>query len=284
MIALDGNQYSARHAMPAAASTSFQYLMLRLLIGALYVRRGTVLVKQGIDYSVFPAAPQVRGGHLAVGHSLAKFGRAGGASAYIAHTASLNRTIYRDLLAEYSNYFIQRASGSHVAAFVSVYRIIERISFTAPLISVLSSRDHVRYFDTLKSFFGGKDEGELKLLSRCIASGHFVDPAFLDLPVSVRFSSPSGYSSDHFDVAKAHLSDKFDSSDPSLAKFELKVRDCADACVVIRNRFFHFSSGGWQNNISLVSLKNPDEFFSCLNEALFPVIALLGLSLIEKDN
>lgn len=283
MIALDGNQFSARHAMPAAASTSFQYLLLRLLIGALYVRRGAVLVKQGVDYSIFPAAPQVRGGHLAVDHVLTQFGRTGGTSAYIAHTASLNRTIYRDLLAEYANYFIQGASGSHVAAFLSVYRIIERVSFTAPLISALSFRDHVKYFDTLKSFFGGKDEGELKLLSRCIASGHFVDSAFLDLPVAVTFNSPSGYATDHFSVAKSHLSDKFHASNPSLAQFELKVRDCADACVVLRNRFFHFASGGWQNNISLVSLKNPDEFFSCINDALFPVIALLGLSLIEKD-
>ena len=269
--------------MPAAASNSFQYLLLRLLIGALYVRRGTILVKQGTDYSIFPAAPQVRSGRLAVDHALAQFGRAGGGSAYIAHTASLNRTIYRDLLAEYSNYFIQRASGSHVAAFLSVYRIIERISFTAPLISVLSSRDHVKYFDTLKSFFGGKDEGELKLLSRCIGSGHFVESAFLDLPVAVTFNSPSGYASDHFAVAKSYLADKFYLSDPSLARFELKVRDCADACVVLRNRFFHFASGGWQNNISLVSLKDPDEFFACLNDGIFPVIALLGLSLIEKD-
>lgn len=142
--------YSAITGKQQNAERCYQYLLIRLLLGTLKVQFKDKKVNQKKDYSkITPQIQNVASGvatreylNLEMGHKTTK--------SFIKKALPVNRKLYEEILLEFSNYFYQTEQKSHTAAFIFLYRILERLSFSVPLLYASTSKDYYATFDDLK--------------------------------------------------------------------------------------------------------------------------------------
>jgi hypothetical protein len=278
---IDGVDYIPKGRWPKDGERSNQLILIRLLIGLIHIENGKEKVNQDINFSVVPPCPQTNkpgegfkefSGKYSLGVSLPKL---------ISSTVSVNRLFFQDLLGEFSNYFFQTKRSAHTAAFVFLYRALERISYSVPLLYNSKSNDFFGTFNDMKALFS-KDKdgtGELGLFKKFLNQGKFIDPVILDTAYKIQFNSHAGYDSKYFDVL-TRLYTGFSSLDPTTSTIEIKFRDIPDLLVPLRNRFFHFRTGDAQKNIAIRDIHDSDEFFSAVNYVFCSFLAVVSLHAI----
>lgn len=279
----DGIDYVFRHRLPANGEKSNQYVLVRALLGTIEIETASTAVTQTADLSIFPGAPQVKGGAEAIRNFLNVYGVGCSTALFIKKTTTDNRVFYRDILAEFANFFVETEKSSHTSAFVFLYRIMERLSFSIPLLYCSTSHDYVGTFADLKSMFasGREKSGEHGLFKKFLEQGKLVDPTLLDSLYRIDFSTESDNRDLYFKTAK-NLSDKFENADQATWQLDIKFRDVPDFLRNLRNRFFHFRTGDGQKNISVGDLQNVHGFFERTNGVFCSFLALVVLHSIAK--
>ncbi|WP_426281243.1 hypothetical protein [Lysobacter soli] len=274
-FSLDGIDYSFSSRLPKNAERSSQYILLRVLLGAADVGRGAVRFKQSMDLSVWPAIKQSsRGAGSVRAYLSANVGVS--VDEFIKITTADNRRLFQEILAEFSNYFVATQRGAHATAFVYLYRTLERLSFSLPLLYFSTSSDFVGTFNDLKALFKEGGGGDLDLLRKFLLQGKLIDPLVLSMPRRMDFSpSPNGA---RFYAAVTSRFTGFTLADPTRLQVEVEYRRVLGLFVMIRNRFFHLRSGDGQKNISSRDLHDADEFFCIANEMFCNFLAVLTLS------
>ncbi len=268
--------------IPIGADNSRQYLILRLLLGTATVRFGTTHVQQNIDYSQLPQIAQTKRGAVAFKDFLSSYAVGGNGKRFIQVTKADNRKFYGHILAEFLNYFIQTKRGAHTAAFVFLYRAIERISYSVPLLYASVQKDYFNTFNDLKNVFDTKSSfGEFGLFKKFLKQGRFIDPVKLAIKYDINFRSSTGNQTRYFNVAKA-IFNEFDFEDPSIFKLQIEFQKVVDLLVTVRNRFFHARTGDGQTNIQLEDVWNPDEFFENLNPVFCSFLAVVALHTLSS--
>lgn len=92
-----------------------------------------------------------------------------------------NRTLFKNLLLELTNYFYQKEIKSEALAFLHLYRAIELVSYCFPLYFASKSSSYERTYSSLKEFFN-KVEGELNFLKNLSMSTYLrMTPQFSTL-------------------------------------------------------------------------------------------------------
>lgn len=267
--------------LPALADRSSQYLLLRLLLGNAEVAKGRHRWKQKIDYSSLPATTQTKTSASAIKDFLTTYGVGGSTDRFIRATIGDNREFYREILCEFLHYFLQTSQGCNTAAFVFLYRVLERISYSIPLLYASTQREYMGTFRDLRSILNADVEGELGLFRKFLAQGRFIDPIKLQVDQKIRFSSSGGHQSAYYAFTTRHFT-TFTSLDPALHEVEVKFRDVSHLLVTIRNRFFHSRTGDGRDNITTIEMADPDEYFSCINPVLVSFLAIVVLQTIAK--
>lgn len=279
LIPVDGIQYSFSTRLPKNAEKSIQFLLIRLLLGTAAISRGSRQVSPGIDYSTWPGRPQPLSGALAVKAFLSAYGVGKTQASFVKETIADNRRLFQDLLSEFSNFFLENDRGSHTAAFVFLYRALERLSFSIPLLYCSTSNDFIGTFNDLKGLFRGSDAGELGLLKKFLNQGRLIDGSILDTACTIDFSASALNGRRFYDAVTVRYS-AFASSDPTRLQVEITYRRVPDLFVLLRNRFFHLRSGDGQLNISNRELHDSDEFFGVMNNVFCEFLAVLTLHAI----
>jgi len=197
---------------------------------------------------------------------------------FISETILDNRRLFSEMLSEISNYYCSTGTGAHASAFVYLYRSLERMSFSVPLLYCATSSDFQGTFDSLKRLFDEGAGGDLSLLRKFVDGGRFLDPTVVDSTITVDFSmSPHG--GKYYHAVTSRFSDT-EACDPVLRQIVIKFGKMQGLLETLRNRFFHFRSGDGRNNISARDLIDVDEFFALLNPALENFICKLILQSI----
>jgi hypothetical protein len=282
MIDLDGSNYHARR-FPVDAKNSYHYMLVRLLIGTLVVEKRGERFRQDFDFGSVPPVEQNLIPSSAVSSYLRQIGYVGSSSSFIKKTTGRNRPLVKDLLSEFVNYFEQSNRGSHIASFVSIYRIVERLSYSAPLLYASNSKDYLGTFSLLKKLFLNQDDGELAFFKRFINSGDFLDETILDITYDVTFSSKYGNEKKYYDALVRLAGDSLSAQNSVTHQISFEFRKSIPICIILRNRFFHFATGDGKGNLSLSEIGDADEFFACMNPALLSCAARIALKLIEHD-
>ena len=279
---IDGIEFLSLGNIPKNADKSYQYLVLRLLSGTSGVRINSRTHRQTIDLTRISCNPQNSSGKSAIKSFLTDFILPSSIERFINKTISNNRVHYKDILGEFSHYFIQTQKGSHTAAFVFLYRILERILFSTPLLYTSTQTDYKSTFKDLKDLFGTDTKGEFGLYKTFLNQGKFIDPVTLEIPYTIQFRSAYGISEKYARLV-ATQSVSFVSTDISSAKIEIKFRDVSELLKCIRNRFFHTRTGDGQPNISIEKIIDPDEFFSFLNPIFCSYLSIVVVHSIAHD-
>lgn len=278
MVAIDGLEYSFGHRLPAGAEKSAQFVLLRLLLGSARIVKEGRALRQTTNYSLVPFVLQNASGRDSVAQFCSDYGVRLDSTSLIKKSLSDNRKFFRDILVEFSHYFLHTERASHLAAFVSLYRVLERMSYSLPLLYCSTQRDFTKTFEELKRFFSGV-KGELGFFRNFINLGSLVGRETLDILCEINFVSSFGREQAYFDATKRCF-DKFHIEDSSRAHFGVKFKDVGELLVAVRNRYFHLMSGGWKENISLTEIQDADEFFESLNPVFCNFLAVVTLSII----
>jgi hypothetical protein len=276
VVQLPGCRIEGLGNVPTNADKSFQYLLLRFLLGTATASRGSLRAKQSVDYSSLPAVVQAKTPRAAVTEFLTAFEVGCTASRFVKITIADNREFYREILCEFINCHLQTIQGRHTGAFVFLYRILERISFTVPLLYASTQTDYVGTFNDLKAMLNGEKDGELALFRKFLSQGRFIDELKLQVNQTVTFTSAGGHANAYFDLVTKRFKD-FTSIDAVASEVEIEFSRIPQLLITLRNRFFHLRTGDGMKNISSTELPDSDEFFQRINPITFSFLAMITL-------
>lgn len=280
-ITKDGIDYQATGRLPKDAENSFQYLLARLLIGAMQATKGTTHVHQGIDYSTLPHSIQTKAPISAFFDFLQSANIGGTSQRYVKITLADNRDFFRELLAEFANHFVQTRRGNHATAFVHLYRILERISYSVPLLYCATQKDFVGTYNDLKALFKDDAAGELGLFKKFLEQGRFIDGLKLDATLPIKFISAGGFQNAYF-VLTDRLYKSFQTTDAASHQIELQFKNIPSFLVTVRNRLFHARTGDGQSNVKMQEVLDIDEYLGCLNPIFCNFLAIVTLRTIAS--
>lgn len=280
IVQISGSTLQGLGNIPKHAEYSYQYLLLRLLLGTATVSRGGVSGKQATDYSSLPASPQTKSPLAAIKDFLTGYAVGGSVARFVKVTRADNRDFYREILGEFLNFYLQTIQGRNTGAFVFLYRVLERISYSVPLLYASTQSDYIGTFKDLKSILNSDIDGELGLFKKFLNQGKFIDIIKLQVNQKISFSSSSGYGQGHYALT-CNKFKNFTSMDPVGQEVEIKFSDIHDFLITIRNRFFHSRTGDGRGNITALEMLDSDEYFGKVNPVIASFLAIVALHTIS---
>jgi hypothetical protein len=277
----DGLTYSYADASPPNVERSPQYVLVRLLCGAITLSDGVTTIRQKTNYSSIPATPRSVPASKCIHNFLSDFNAGDGVDGFLRSISTENRSFYQNILAEFGNFFLQTRRNCHTAAFVFLYRALEQFSYSVPLLYCSTQREYIGTFNQLKALFNTDVKGDLGLFNKFLHQGNFIDPMELDATYQLDFTSAFGHQDRYFRATTERFTD-FSAQDPTLNQVHIKLRDVPKLLITLRNRFFHHATGEGQKNFSLAEIPKSDEYFACINDCFCNVLALVSLQSIAE--
>ncbi len=278
-VQISGSTLEGLGNIPKFADQSYQYLLIRLLLGTATVSRGGTRRKQTIDYSSLPAITQSKTPAIAIKDFLTSYSIGGSVARLIKITRGDNREFYKEILSEFLNFQIQTLRGSSTNAFVFLYRILERISYSVPLLYTSTQSDFRGSFRDLKAILNADIDGELGLFKKFLGKGRFIDPLKLQVAQRISFSTVSGNGLNYYTLTCKRYKN-FISEDQATHEVEIKFSDIPDFLITIRNRFFHSRIGDGKENITTIEMPDSDEYFEKINPIIASFLAIVTLQTI----
>ncbi len=198
--------------------------------------------------------------------------------------ANRNKDFYFRLLNEILNFFTYQEKKSYTTAFVYIYRILELISFSFPLIYVSRTKDFKYTYGLLKDFFeknSGNQKGELGFLKSAI-NIIFKDSSLAQTSIDFDLSKVHpAIQEDYYKTIATLIGDSFIHPDSQpYEKLSIKFLEVGNFIITIRNRFFHLFNRG-DRNIESHEIMDADTFFSNLTIPCFSWICVLYLEILK---
>lgn len=200
---------------------------------------------------------------------------------YLDRTQFNNKRFYQNLLGEFSNYFYFTSIDSHTTAFIHLYRSIEYISYTFPLIYTSISKDYYGSFEQLKSYFKTANS-ELKFFNTFLDT-LFDDTFVLETPLTFNIISPNETLNEkYFKAIKRIIPNDKIVAFSEFDSITTRYGELLDFIISLRNRYFHFLSGTFQDNLSSNEIMNSDIFFDIINKHIFNWIAYIFTTILKE--
>lgn len=259
--------------------------LIRLLIGATELTENIsgITFRQGKNLSILPAtgsraSKRLFYGFLGAGYDINHIDN------YLKQSAPANTVFYRELLNEFSCYFYNSHRQAYTLAFLNLYRILEHISYSFPLVFAGRAKDFKGTFTKLQDFFHGT-KSELKFFD------HFVKDLFdattLDAHLTINVTAPNNAIREkYFKVLKRICHETKEvtlHNETEFSEIEIDYKSFTHLIISLRNRYFHFLSGSNQNNISSKEVIDPDSFFKCLCEDFANWLAVIYFEIVKSD-
>lgn len=182
-----------------------------------------------------------------------------------------NHFIHENLLSELTSAIIWQET-SPIESFVHIYRALEFISYTFPLIYAAKSTDYRGTYEKLKKFMSGDSSGELKFFKTFIAE-LFKDNILINYEFEAYFLNGCE------GKVKTELQRVTETTYYEFEGNTMKIRliNIVDLIVTLRNRYFHMLVGQGRENFYDTSYDKRDLF-----SALTPIF-INWLVLVYKE-
>ena len=275
-------RYTALGPTPNNSNACSQYILTKMLLGNFFIKRGPVNYKQTTDYSKLTPVQQTRSSGEAFSQFIVNEGIASTSAGFIKKTLPDNRPFFEDLLWEYSNYFEQTCKQAHTSAFIFLYRIIERTSFSIPALYFSCSSDYYATFTDLQKILEEEGQGELGLLKKFLSQNNFLDGNEKSVLFDINYISNYGLEKKFFNSVMSKIKPELKSHDISINQMQIEFINILDFFIKTRNRFFHSKTGKGQGNIKAQEIENTDEFFSVVNPIFCSFASFVVLRSISK--
>lgn len=199
---------------------------------------------------------------------------------YLDKTKYLNNDFFLHLLEEISCYFYKKSRSSHTVCFLHLYRALEYISYSFPLIYASSSREYHGSFNKLKNFFVDGSKNELLFFDEFV--NKLLDTSLLESPLVFNFDSLSNeINRNHFNIIKGILTTNNIDGEVRNVSITTTYQHLIKLTIDLRNRYFHFAVGG-QRNIRSSEIIENDIFFKLINEELLNWISIIYFEILSN--
>jgi hypothetical protein len=263
------------------ATSSYEAGMIRLLMGCADIcdASGVSIFTQRKNFLVL-GFPQVRvKTDTGVGMTLSRLGLSWQGVDRHLRRSLIHQAYYKEVLAELVQFFLRSDQGEHTVAFLHAYRILERISFVFPLLFAVRAANYTSAFTSLKEYFKGGIDSELKLMRKFQDSS--IDASTKDAPCVLDFGGlDASITRSCFDVARRCVSDGDVVSDVAPV-LEIKSQALLTLLINLRNRYFHYSVNE-SANISVSEIGDSDDFFEIVNSSLLNWLSVLYLAVLTE--
>lgn len=197
-----------------------------------------------------------------------------------------NKEFFKTLNDEFSNFYYHTYKENHTLAFLHLYRILEYISYSFPLLYATSSRDFSKSFDSLKSFFSGdKDQGELKVFKFFIEKvmANEIDYKRLSIDINIVSDIPEHRERIYNTIIKICETGFFEEHRMNKnSKISVKFSEYSSFIITLRNRYFHLKNSHDQNMKS-IDIVDSDFFFSLVNKKTAYFLSLVTLFVVKQS-
>lgn len=201
---------------------------------------------------------------------------------YINETKILNKAFFENLLTEITSYFQKSQDGSHTTAFLHLYRTIEYIAYSFPLIYASISREYYGSFNRLKNYFNTANN-ELLFFENFLAS-LLGGKNLLESPLQIDFNSfDLSINRNHFQTIKNILTTERIIGEVPNTSILTNYEHLLFLAITLRNRYFHFAVGG-QRNIRTTEIYESDLFFQLINEDLMNWISIIYFEILKASS
>ena len=198
---------------------------------------------------------------------------------YLKETKILNKVFFENLLIEITSYFQRSQEGSHTTAFLHLYRIIEFISYSFPLIYASISREYYGSFNRMKNYFD-KAKNELLFFDNFL-NDLLGGKNLLESHLEINFNSfDSDLNKNHFRIIKSILNNEMIIEEVQDTSISIKYEHLLFLTINLRNRYFHFAVGG-QRNIRTAEIYESDLFFQLINEDVMNWISVIYFEILK---
>ncbi len=176
--------------------------------------------------------------------------------------ARSNRKFYKSIEVELIKCLIAYKSDKFLESFIYLYRIIEGISYSIPLIFVSKKDDFNKTYHDLQSYFGKDKDGELLFFKRFI-SETFKDEDFYktNITIDLNLVDFEELRPKYYELYLNKINEKFVIDKSENIFIKIKFIGYYDLLIELRHRFFHNLKGSWQENFDSTELMFPDQFF-----------------------
>lgn len=197
----------------------------------------------------------------------------------------LNKEFYQLIEFELINCLTSRSQGRYLEAFIFLYRLLEGISYSVPLMYISKSKNFMSSFKALQAAMPTSEkEGELLLFKNFIDQ-HWSGKPFYKLTMDIDLSEieVEEMREIYFDIYRKLVPKGGIDSETEDEEIKVKFADFRGFLVSIRNRYFHFLQGSWQKNIETGEIVFPDLFFKPLIDLGLNWIAISLFEIIIFD-
>ncbi len=254
-------------------------VLLELVMGKMEIlnSRGDILYNQGTNYAKLPAETQIT-------HTYEQFNEILNTDVldddcrnicnrYMLYDRT-NNFVYEHILNELTQYFVVNQV-SPCEGFVHLYRTLEFMSYSFPLIYASKSRSYRGTYDSLKKFLSGDAEGELKFFEK------FLKEIFDD-DIAYQYEFEVYIDSDNVEELKREFQEIFKMDFYIFEGNSLlfKFKKVTELFIEIRNRYFHMLLGKGKNNFFNVKYDKNDLFRS-LNPIFVNWLVIIFVKIIQ---
>lgn len=197
-----------------------------------------------------------------------------------------NKNFFAYLNDEFCNFYYYTSKDNHTVAFLHIYRILEYISYTFPIMYATKTKDFSGSFDALKILFqGDKDKGELKVFKDFIQIILNSENNYETLSIDIHITSDSeNYNSRIYKTLLDICDESIFYTDRNVenSKLVIKFTEFSSFIITVRNRFFHLKNSH-SKNIHSIDIIDADFFFSLINKKCMYFLCLITIEVIKKS-
>ncbi len=259
--------------------TSNEAKLIRLLLGTVIVTNNysTESFDQFKNYSDLGISDNSTVSTRPIRECLMPEGDLSSLCTYLDKTKNSNNNYFLNLLEEITSFFYKKNKGSHTTAFLHLYRAIEYISYSFPLIYASVSREYYGSFNKLKNYFD-TSKSELLFFDEFVKK--LLDEGLLDTPLTFNFNTLSAdINRNHFQIIKQILeAERIDNEVPNVS-ITTSYKHLLKLSIDLRNRYFHFAVGG-KRNIRATEIIENDVFFSIINDDILNWICMIYFEIL----
>jgi hypothetical protein len=204
---------------------------------------------------------------------------------YITATRYKNKDFYKNFLLELCNFVLYTKRKSHTSAFIYLYRALEKVSYSFPLIYISKTDDFLHTYTFLKELMqADKKLGELGFFKKFVKTFLYKDDPIIDSTVDFNISGvDSDLQNIFFKLLKEQCTDDMISgSTISPSILSINYKEVGSFIINIRNRFFHYMNGG-QKNIDSDEIVDSDLLFSLVNKKCMYWLATVFLGVLSHN-
>lgn len=199
-------------------------------------------------------------------------------------TSKHNKKFYDSIETELIKCLIAEHDKRYLESFFYLYRVIEGVCYSIPLMYVSKNKDYNKTYSDLQSFFGKDKDGELAFFKRFVSEtfhkeGFFKGSILINLlEINIEEIRPIYYQTYINKLKNSAIIDPRENE-----SIEIKFIGFYEFIIELRNRFFHNAKGSWQSNLESTTLIYPDLFFKPLINHGINWISVILFEIIKND-